>query len=72
MFGSLRAFDAIVSEENVCGPAITSADGARVWQSFDLVGSFLAIVAIADSTDDRRADHLEFDIAASASCNKIR
>jgi hypothetical protein len=69
MFGSLRAFDAIFSEEDVCRPTVASADGARVRQSFDLIGSFLAIVAIADSADDRRAERLEFDVAASACRN---
>ena len=48
-FGSFGALDAVLSIEDVCGAAIGIAYGAGIWQSLDLTGPLLAVVAVADT-----------------------
>src|ERR1700733_15654144 len=63
-FGALGALDAVLSIEDVCGAAIGIAYGACTWQSFDLIRSLPAVVAIADIAHERSAERFEFDATA--------
>jgi len=67
-FGSFGALDAVLSIEHVCGAAIGIAYGAGIWQSLDLTGPLLAVVAVADTAHDRPAERFEFDATARTCC----
>src|SRR3982074_1736933 len=68
-FGAFGALDAVLSIEDVCGAAVGIAYGACTWQSFDLISSLLAVVAVADIAHDRPAERFEFDAPARACCS---
>lgn len=65
-FGSLGAFEAVFSIEDIGRPAIGIAYRAGIGESFDLIRALLAVVAITGSAGDRPAERLEFDAAAGA------
>ena len=62
--GALDAINTLILA--IPGTAIGIAYGARVWQSFDLFRSLLAVVAIADAAHDWPAECFEFDATARA------
>jgi hypothetical protein len=67
-FYSFATLDAVFSIKDVCGAPIGIANGAGVWQRFDLITSLLAVFAIAHTAHDRPAERFEFDATACARC----
>jgi len=66
MLGSLCAFHAILPIEQVCSSTIGILNGWCAWKPFYLTRAFLAVIAVADSTQNGSTARFEFDASARA------
>ena len=67
-FGARRISDAIFAIENIRCSAVGTENSTGVRQRFNLLGAFLASIAIADDTRHRSAEHVDFHASTRATC----